>query len=167
MKRLLASSAIIASLLLLPLVALAAGTATFSVTYEDSKYLEVQFVVTSHTDGSVDSPTISDGTGTAVIKHGTPLTGRIDRVIISPGAGAAQPTDAFDVELRSTTSGNTGVDYLGGLGDNLSNSAAKMDMPLTETNQGVVMLAGDVLTPYAANCGDSNQYTIKVLIAKK
>lgn len=60
----------------------------------------------------------------------TGLNGTILAVGFKPGSGGAQPTDLYDLVLTN----ELGVDVLGGLGANLSNVNAKMDVPVSAVN---------------------------------
>ncbi|MFA4826458.1 MAG: hypothetical protein WC593_15010 [Methanoregula sp.] len=141
-----------------------AGTAVFS--YEESpsgKSVELTWILTSDSSGNVSSPTLSQAGCTNSYQPKSPITGTIVRAEIIPGTGSVQPTDLYDVELRSQK--DSTIDFLGGLGDNCSQTTTKWDMPITETNGVAVQLVVDQLIPYAANMGDSNQCTIKLLVA--
>ncbi|MFP5213068.1 MAG: hypothetical protein ACLGPL_06780 [Acidobacteriota bacterium] len=158
MKRLLL---VLLMVLAAPLSAIAAGSCTYSVAYEEpnrsnSPY-SATWTCTADASGNVSDPTIT-GDGKEA-----PHYGMIYRATLTPGAGADQPTDLYDVELRKS---GTTVDMLGGLGANLSNATPRVDMPVTATNALPVRLFADALVPYASGVGNAKKFTLSVLVVR-
>lgn len=155
---------IIAIIVFLPAMSWAAGSAVFSFQIApDGKSVELTWVCTSDAAaGTVSSPTLTQPGSTNPYKYNSLFTGTIGTATITPGAGGVQPTTLFDVELRDTAV--SGIDYLGGMGDNLANDATKIGTPLDEVSGVTFDIINRGLTPYASGCGNSKQFTLKVIV---
>jgi hypothetical protein len=139
-----------------------AGTAAFSYQMSDArKSVELSWLCTADGSGNVSSPTITGASGD--FQWYTKFSGTIIRAEIAPGASAVQPSDLYDVELRPLS--DSTIDFLGGLGDNCSQTTTRWGTPVDEVNGVAVQLVNDQLVPYAAACGASKQFTLKVLLA--
>jgi hypothetical protein len=91
--------------------------------------------------------------------------GHIHQVKFVPDAGGTQPTDLYDVTLLDAISG--GVDYLTGIGADLSNANRKIGVPQvgdgTTALQRVFVEGGD-LYPTVASAGNAKGGTIVVVM---
>jgi len=87
--------------------------------------------------------------------------GHIHQAKFVPDGGGTQPTDLYDVTLLDAISG--GVDFLTGIGANLSNANRKIGVPQvgdgTTALQRVFHEGGD-LYPTVANAGNAKGGTI-------
>lgn len=149
--------------------AFAAGSCTYSrspsgYAHPYPKY-ELTYVCTGDASGDVvvDCTDITLASGITGINPCEGQYGTVIRYRIIPGTDAAAPDTLYDIELRNDT--HTTIDYLYGGGDDLSETDATDDFPIT-TNGGSVELFGDVLVPFGNNMGDgaTEQFTLKVLI---
>lgn len=90
----------------------------------------------------------------------THISGVIERAVFAPGAGGAQPTDAYDVTLLD----DDGLDVLAGRGTNLSNATKSHSTPLigdgTTTDQKVAI--DGQLNLVVANAGNAKQGRVKL-----
>lgn len=108
---------------------------------------------------------VSSGGG-AVEENPLPLPrGHIHQVKFVPDGGGTQPTDLYDVTLRDAIAG--GVDFLTGIGANLSNANRKIGVPQlgdgTTALQRVFVEAGNYY-PTVANAGAAKGGTIEIVI---
>lgn len=91
--------------------------------------------------------------------------GHIHQVKFIPDSGGTQPTDQYDATLIDAISG--GVDFLTGIGGNLSNTTRKIGVPQvgdgTTALQRVFHEGGD-LYPTIANAGNAKGGTIIVVM---
>ena len=91
--------------------------------------------------------------------------GHIHQVKFIPDAGGTQPTDAYDMTLVDAISG--GVDFLTGIGANLSNANRKIGVPQvgdgTTAYQRVFHEGGD-LYPTIAAAGNAKGGTLVLVI---
>jgi hypothetical protein len=91
--------------------------------------------------------------------------GHIHQVKFVPDGGGTQPTDAYDVTLVDAISG--GVDFLTGIGGNLSNANRKIGVPQvgdgTTALQRVFMEAGGYY-PTVSNAGAAKGGTIVIVM---
>jgi len=146
-----------------------AGSAVFSFKEaQDGKSVELTWVCTTAAAGGspeLSSPTITQPGDTTRYKHSSPFTGQIGTVTIVPGTGGDQPTDLYDLEMRDAD--NSGIDYLGGMGDNLSNVNTKIGTPLDEVSGVTFDLLNRRIIPYAANVGNSKIFTVKMILRFK
>lgn len=140
--------------------AFAAGSCAFEFVGDPKGLYQLTWVCTSASNGTVAAPTITGANASSQ------FTGRIDRVIFTPGSGTDQPSDAYDVKLHRVVGGtaDTTDDLLGAIGDNLSQTNTKRDAPLTAANGFVVRLFRDSLAPSAVNVGDAKKFTLRVLV---
>ncbi len=142
-----------------------AGSAVFSyIEAPDGKSIELTWIVTSDGSGDVSSPTVTQP-GSTTYAPTRKWWGYLDQVTIVPGTSTVQPTDLFDVELRP--SDNTGIDYLGGMGDNCSQTTTRIGTPLDEVSGVAFWVPGKALTVYAAAVGASKQFTISAVLRFK
>jgi len=93
----------------------------------------------------------------AVTENSVPIKrGHIHQAKFIPDGGGTQPTDLYDVTLVDAISG--GVDFLTGIGANLSNANRKIGVPQvgdgTTAFQRVFHEGGD-LYPTVANAGNA------------
>jgi hypothetical protein len=79
--------------------------------------------------------------------------GYIIAVKFTPDAGGTQPTALYDVTLQDTIVANTLVDYLAGLGANLSQSVSSIGMPLLSSYGGPIWWEGGNLYLTVDNAG--------------
>jgi hypothetical protein len=91
--------------------------------------------------------------------------GHIHQVKFVPDSGGTQPDDQYDVTLLDAISG--GIDFLTGIGANLSNTTRKIGVPQvgdgTTAYQRVFHEGGD-LYPTVAAAGASNGGTIVLIV---
>ena len=104
--------------------------------------------------------------GGAVTENAVALPrGHIHQVKFVPDGGGTQPTDAYDATLVDAISG--GVDFLSGIGANLSNVNRKIGVPQvgdgTTALQRVFVEAGSYY-PTVANAGSAKGGTIIVVM---
>ena len=148
-------------LLICPSFALAAGSAVHSVILTPDTVTDV-FVITSHTDGTVSSPTITESgvpSGSAYLATKV-RNGLIKWAEIIPGTGGDAPS-AFTT-LRVVPTDGTAIDFLGGLGDGASVSANTGAMPLDARNGAPITVINRVFTISASGMGSANIVTIKI-----
>lgn len=81
--------------------------------------------------------------------------GALISVKFVPGTGGSQPTDLYDVTLVDTD----GLDYLGGLGANLSNAASSL-----KQWDPWLIYTGQTLDLVVANAGDTKSGTVEILM---
>ncbi len=106
----------------------------------------ITFTWTSETDGTGATTTLNSYAGT------------VTAAMFTPGSGADQPTDLYDVTLK--TAGN--VDVLNGNGANLSNAA---DVNLTAAQIAALSsFTSSLLTLAISNSGSANTGVITVYI---
>lgn len=91
--------------------------------------------------------------------------GHIHQVTFVPNAGGTQPTDLYDVTLLDAISG--GVDFLTGIGANVSNANRKIGVP--QVGDGVtalqrVFVEGLDLYPTVANAGNAKGGAIVLIM---
>lgn len=141
-----------------------AGSAAFSyVISGDGKVVTLTWACTSDAAaGTVSSPTFTQPGDSGFMKYNSPVRGFIIGARINPD-GSTPPTTLFDVELRPTD--DSTIDYLGGLGDNCSETNTTWGMPTDEVKFMAVYIPGKMLTPYAANCGNSKLFTLEIDVA--
>lgn len=93
----------------------------------------------------------------------TPPGGELLQVKFIPGANSAQPTDLYDMTLVDSD----GVDYLAGLGANLSNAAASVVVPRASTSAARFYLDGSsTLDLVVANAGNAKSGTVILWIGR-
>lgn len=145
-----------------------AGSAEFSYQVApDGKSVELKWKCTTAAAGGspeLTSPSITQPGDTLHYKYNSPFTGQIGTVTITPD-GTAPPTAGYDAELRDAV--DSGIDYLGGMGDNLSATATKVGTPLDEVSGVTFDLINRRLVPYAANAGNSKIFTIAMILRLK
>jgi len=91
--------------------------------------------------------------------------GHIHQVKFVPDAGGTQPTDLYDATLVDAISG--GVDFLTGIGANLSNANRKIGVPQVgdgSTAYQRVFHEGGDLYPTVANAGNAKGGTIVLVV---
>ena len=132
----------------------AAGTATFTAEQpRGTTKWKLTWVITSAADGSVSSPTTT-GTG-----YDSAYYGKIYKVIVTPGTTTLQPSDDFDVQIRTNKGGTTDIAQT--LLTNCDDTVPKVK----GLYDGLIYpLSGEVITPYATGMGDSNSATIEIWI---
>jgi hypothetical protein len=148
-------------LLVCPTIGLAAGSAVHSVILSPDTVTDV-YVITSHTDGTVSTPTLTESGLTTDSPYLVTKVrnGLIKWVEIIPGTGGDAPT-AFTT-LRVVPTDGTAIDFLGGMGDGASVSANTAAMPLDTRNGAPITIINRALTISATGLGDSNKVTIKI-----
>lgn len=140
-----------------------AGTAVFNIDESnDGKFIALTWLCTADGSGNVSSPTITQPGTSSVYKYNTPFTGIIGQVRIKPGTSSVEPTDLYDVQLNPQS--DSTIDFLGGIGQNCSQTNTKFDMPLTSGNGTSVAVFKDILLPYASGVGASKQFTMTVYL---
>lgn len=91
--------------------------------------------------------------------------GHIHQAKLVPDGGGTQPTDLYDLTLVDAISG--GVDFLTGIGADLSNASRKIGVPQvgdgTTASQRVFHEGGD-LYPTIANAGNAKGGTIVLVM---
>lgn len=108
---------------------------------------------TSHTDGTV------------VLGTGHQINGEIVNVVFVP-SGTAAPTNLYDVTLTDAA----GLDVLGGLGANLSDTNASRISPVTSVTLNSVVyprptvVAEEQLTLNVSNAGSAKSGTIYLYV---
>lgn len=105
----------------------------------------------------------SDASGNAGAATSAAVTGTIAAVTFAPGAGGAQPTDAYDIVLTDAA----GVDVLSGQGANLSNATATAVCPGIALKDGTTTsvtprVVNDVLTLVVSNAGNTKSGVITI-----
>src|SRR5574343_1408514 len=146
---------LILALIVFPAQVMAAGSCVFTKVYEDPTTLELSYVCTSYTDGTISSPTIAAADAT------TPRNGVIVKAFVIPGTGDDLPDDNFAVTL--TTDKTAANDILEGEFASCDNATITMK----SIYDGYVFpLSSEVLTPGASGMGSANKMTLRLVIRK-
>lgn len=144
--------------------AFATGSCIFSLTEgqatggQQDLTRELSWICTSAANGTISNPTLT-GTGAS-----SSYSGVIYRATISPGTGANQPSDNFNLKLYAGT--DTTDDLLGGLGTTADNATLVVDTPISATNSFPRAVFNQSLNPAADSMGDANQVTLKLLLVR-
>ena len=132
----------------------AAGSCTFSMTGKDTLFPQYTWVCTSDGAGDVSDPTITGD------NYNQKVSGSLVYAKIIPGTGADAPDALYDVSLLDAS--DLTVDYIGDIGDNLSQTVTKLDTPYS--SGGFTRYLKNVqLVPFAGGCGAGNKFTLTIL----
>jgi hypothetical protein len=146
---------LVLALIVFPAQAMAAGSCVFSKIVDDAATLELSYVCTAHTDGTIASPTIAAADAT------TPRSGVIVKAFVIPGTSGDQPDDNFVVTLTSDkTSTKDLLEGEFGACDNATTTVKSM------YDGYVYPLASEVITPGASGMGSANKMTLRLVIRK-
>lgn len=95
------------------------------------------------------------------------VAGVLAAVEFIPGSGAAQPSNNYDVQVKS----EAGFDLLAGRGANRSDSAVERFRPGATQHDGTTASVGDVVVNEqleldVQNAGDSKTGTVRIYVTK-
>lgn len=108
---------------------------------------------------------LSDAAGAVTENAVAVQRGHIHQAKFIPDAGGTQPSDVYDMTLVDAISG--GVDFLTGIGANLSNATRKIGVPQVgdgTTAYQRVFHEGGNLYPTLANAGNAKGGTLVLIV---
>jgi hypothetical protein len=157
MKKILAAILILA--LLIPAVAIGAGSVT--VTRSTSNGGDIEIIIFSWVGDASDGSVPATSSSTA---YPTTKAGYIIKVSVDPGACATCPTDNYDVTLTDDT---TGADLMGGELANLSNTVSGDFVPKIGSAYGSNFAPNAFTLNLSNNSVNSATGTVYVYIDKE